>query len=252
MFVAVTEFLFRYKRKDYIEDTIRTFTLLNAVRYGYSDVVTSLLLDEHSINPATRSSTQLRIHIAAKELASQFLSGTLHYHTFTSHDYQQNSLFLWAAGNGHKKVAVLLLKQKGLVADENDIEHWLSPCAAAHRGMTEAIDIMIKEGKIDATWTDGALNILQLAAQEGHTAIVELLLQAGADVNAKYSTDSGPTALQLAVEGGHLAVIERLLQAGAGANAEPSLWNGRTALQAAAGGGHLAVVERLRQAGATM
>ena len=146
---------------------------------------------------------------------------------------------------------MLLLKQKGLVADESDIEHWLSPHAAAHRGMTEAIDILIKEGKIDATWTDGALSILQLAAQEGHTTIVELLLQAGADVNAQPSSRNGRTALQAAAGGGYLAVVERLLQASANVNAEPSESDRRTALQAAAGGGHLAVVERLRQAGAT-
>ena len=56
---------------------------------------------------------------------------------------------------------------------------------------------------------------------------------------------------QAAAEGGHLAVVERLLQQKAHVNAAAAgKYGGRTALQAAAEGGHLAVVERLRVAGA--
>ena len=61
--------------------------------------------------------------------------------------------------------------------------------------------------------------------------------------------NKGRTALQAAAEGGHLAVVERLLQWNADVNAAAAGYDGRTALQAAAEGGHLVVVERLRAAG---
>ncbi|CAG2000637.1 unnamed protein product [Fusarium graminearum] len=84
---------------------------------------------------------------------------------------------------------------------------------------------------------------LWYAAQNGHKAVVELLLVAGADVNATATaTEDGRTALQAAAWGGHLEVIEKLLAAGADANA--------AALQAAAEGGHLEVIEKLLAAGA--
>ncbi|CZS86115.1 unnamed protein product [Fusarium graminearum] len=84
---------------------------------------------------------------------------------------------------------------------------------------------------------------LWYAAQNGHKAVVELLLVAGADVNATAAaTEDGRTALQVAAERGHLKVVEKLLAAGADANA--------AALEAAAEGGHLEVVEKLLAAGA--
>ncbi|KAF2192450.1 hypothetical protein K469DRAFT_745887 [Zopfia rhizophila CBS 207.26] len=88
---------------------------------------------------------------------------------------------------------------------------------------------------------------LQAAAEGGHLAIVERLLQEKADVNAAAAKHSGRTALQAAAEGGHLAIVERLLQEKADVNTAVAKQSRRTALQAAAGGGHLAIVERLLQ-----
>ncbi|ESU18178.1 hypothetical protein FGSG_11425 [Fusarium graminearum PH-1] len=91
---------------------------------------------------------------------------------------------------------------------------------------------------------------LWYAAQNGHKAVVELLLAAGADVNAAAASEHGRTALEAAAEGGHLKVIEKLLAAGADVNAAAASKHGRTALQAAAEGGHLKVIEKLLAAGA--
>ncbi|KAF5227359.1 hypothetical protein FAUST_11836 [Fusarium austroamericanum] len=91
---------------------------------------------------------------------------------------------------------------------------------------------------------------LWYAAQNGHEAVVELLLAAGADANAAATAHyNGQTALQAAAGGGHLEVINKLLAAGANANAAASYYR-RTALQAAAKRGHLEVVEKLLAAGA--
>ena len=57
------------------------------------------------------------------------------------------------------------------------------------------------------------MTALIFASLDGHTAIVQLLLGAGADKEAK--DQFGYTALMSASEGGHTAIVELLLGAGA-------------------------------------
>ena len=83
---------------------------------------------------------------------------------------------------------------------------------------------------------------LNVASEDGHLAIVELLLAHGADVHAKNQEDE--TALEFASENGHAAVVEVLLAHGADVHANN--W----ALRVASGNGHVAVVEILLAHGA--
>ena len=56
------------------------------------------------------------------------------------------------------------------------------------------------------------------ASQEGHVEIVELLLQNGADVNAR-NKYNGKTALMQASKNGHYTTVQLLLKAGSDTNA---------------------------------
>ncbi|KAF7508070.1 hypothetical protein GJ744_009652 [Endocarpon pusillum] len=121
--------------------------------------------------------------------------------------------------------------------------------AAAEGGHLAVVERLIQEkADVNAAAGDGnGRTALQAAAGGGYLAVIERLIQEKADVNAAAAEGySGRTALQAAAEGGHLAVVERLIQEKANVNA-PAGGFGRTALQAAAEGGHLAVVERLIQ-----
>jgi ankyrin repeat protein len=83
------------------------------------------------------------------------------------------------------------------------------------------------------------------AAEGGHEAVVRLLVNRGADVNAKKDDDHGEeTALMGAAEGGHEAVVRLLVDHGADVNARRSDYyrRGETALMGAAKKGHMAVV----------
>jgi len=64
------------------------------------------------------------------------------------------------------------------------------------------------------SWT-----LLMLAAIEGNTAIGELLLSRGAELNTL--NDFGETALSLAAHGGHIPFIEILLANGASTRCNP-------------------------------
>jgi hypothetical protein len=90
---------------------------------------------------------------------------------------------------------------------------------------------------------------LHLAAYFGHEAAVKLLLEKGADFEAKDSTRS-ETPLCLAASNGHEAVIKLLLEKGADLEANDQL--GQTPLSLAAKNGHEAVVKLLLDKGADL
>ena len=90
------------------------------------------------------------------------------------------------------------------------------------------------------------LRALRLAAVNGHSQIVKLLLEAGTDKDA--ADHNGMTALHLAAWNGPSDVAKLLLEAGADKDRTDN--GGSTALHCAASTGHLEVVKLLVEAGA--
>ncbi|KAF1828157.1 ankyrin, partial [Decorospora gaudefroyi] len=90
---------------------------------------------------------------------------------------------------------------------------------------------------------------LQAAAESGNIELVQVLLHAGAYVNAPAAKCAGATSLQVAALFGHVRVATILLNAGADANAHGALINGRTALEGAAEHGRIDMVQLLLNAG---
>ena len=89
---------------------------------------------------------------------------------------------------------------------------------------------------------------LSWAAENGHEAVVKLLLEKGADLESRDST--GRTPLSRAAENGHEAVVKLLLEKGADLESKDS--TGRTPLSWAAEKGHEAVVKLLLEKGADL
>jgi hypothetical protein len=87
---------------------------------------------------------------------------------------------------------------------------------------------------------------LQAASAGGYEKVVQMLLDAGADVNAQGGWFS--VALQTASLYGHEKVVQMLLAAGADVNAQGGVYG--SALQAASFNGHEKVVQMLLAAGA--
>ena len=86
---------------------------------------------------------------------------------------------------------------------------------------------------------------LQHATENGNLEMVKLLLARGADVNAPAADDGGVTALQGSMCKGSLKMVLTLLEAGANINDAPAAVDGRTALEAAAEFGRLDIVHLL-------
>jgi ankyrin repeat protein len=73
---------------------------------------------------------------------------------------------------------------------------------------SDALPLLLRHKlQLEVTDTDGR-DALQLAAQNGHAAMVEALLEAGSSV--KHRCHRGRTALHWAAQGGHARVLQRL------------------------------------------
>jgi catechol 2,3-dioxygenase-like lactoylglutathione lyase family enzyme len=95
---------------------------------------------------------------------------------------------------------------------------------AVNRGDARALDGLLARhpAKLRVTGSDWNRPLLHLAADGGHLACVDILLQRGFDVMQRDKFDNA-TALHWAAQGGHLAIVARLLDAGADVDGEGDL-----------------------------
>lgn len=94
---------------------------------------------------------------------------------------------------------------------------------------------------------------LHHAITNGDLEMSTFLLDFGEDINDNENEiESGRSPLARAVEKNHLPLIEMLLNAGADVNAPPALFDGMTALQCAAAQGSLGIAKQLIDLGANM
>jgi ankyrin repeat protein len=154
-----------------------------------------------------------------------------------------------AAQQGDRDAVKGLLKQ---AADVNAAQgdgmtalHW-----AAMKNDAELAQTLLYAGaNIRATTRIGAYTPLILAAQQGNAAVIEPLVKAGADVNAR--TSNGTTPLMLAAASGSVDAVKALLDRHAEVNAVEST-RGLNAAMFAAAGDRAAVVELLARSGADL
>ena len=114
---------------------------------------------------------------------------------------------------------------------------------ASKEGHVELVEMLLNNGANVNAKNSYGVTALHIASREGHTDIVAMLLEKGADVNAK--SDGGYTALISASESGHTETVAMLLEKGADVNAKTN-W-GDTALIQASYYGHTEIVKLLKQ-----
>jgi ankyrin repeat protein len=153
-----------------------------------------------------------------------------------------------AAQEGREEVCRVLL-ENGAEVDKADNDGFLPMYLAAQHGFAGLIRIFIDVGKADVnqTSTDSNYPFLYIAAQSGHDEIIQILLAAGATINA--ATKEGSTPLWTAAHQGHITASKVLIEAGGDVNRADD--DGFTPLYlAAANNGHDVICRMLVEAGA--
>ena len=118
---------------------------------------------------------------------------------------------------------------------------------AARAGRTDAVNVLADAGAdVDARETWNGQSALMWAGAEGHVPVVETLIARGADIRAR--SNSGATPLLFAVRKGSIGAVRALLAAGADVN--ESRPDGAAPLLVAVVNGHEDLVDLLLAEGA--
>ena len=128
---------------------------------------------------------------------------------------------------------------------ETDHEGPSPICRAAQDGRLEIVRFLL-ENETSAKYSTGFEIPLHCAESEGHTQIVKLLLNYGADVTEM--EEEGETPLLLASAAGHLEVVRMLVQAGADPLFHPYFGDLDDAVEIAKTNGHNEVVAFFEEA----
>lgn len=125
-----------------------------------------------------------------------------------------------AAQGGHIDVVRLLLSH-GAAADPHDEDNVTPLLSAAQQGFHEIVQILIDaQADIGTTSTDGNRQPIHQAAQNGHVKVVEALLAASAAVEPGRDSydDETPSPLWLAAQQGHCEIAMLLIRNRANVN----------------------------------
>ncbi|RYP33853.1 hypothetical protein DL767_004583 [Monosporascus sp. MG133] len=251
-----------------LADTSQNTPLAWAVKGGNLKLVKALL-DTRQVNPDIRNNAGETPLWQAAERGDEGIVQLL-LERAADTEVRDNYHFqtpLWRSiENGNESILLLLL-EKGADMEARNFEgrpasdwrpagghkyadaedRWRTPLfRAAELGNETAVRLLIEKGADTEAKVNGD-TALKRAAEMGQPAIVRLFLLNGFNIE---TTTRGSTLMELAVEHGHVELVRMLLQEGA--NIEARGPKGMSMLCKAAWRGHEAVVQVLLEAGANI
>ncbi|KAK6358105.1 hypothetical protein TWF730_007460 [Orbilia blumenaviensis] len=156
--------------------------------------------------------------------------------------------FCYSALEGDEGLLTLLPKD-GAKPDARDVRDRIPLSLAAENGHGAVVKILLEAGaELDTKCDSHGQTPLSWAAANGREAVVKILLEAGAELDTK--SKSGQTPLSWAAQYGYEVVVKILLEAGAELDTKSK--SGQTPLSWAAANGREAVVKILLEAGAEL
>lgn len=174
-------------------------------------------------------------------------------HGYAESEITEISILGLAAQEGLIDVVKMLLNAGASPNWRYSVDDATALACAIFGGSNRIIDLLLEAGadiNAPACPGYGCGTALQQAVGQNNLDCIRDLIHRGADVNALPAGVDGMTALQMAVRVENDEIVHLILDAGADINAPACLDGGRTALQEAASKGNLANVRMLLQKGA--
>lgn len=237
------------------------WTALRSAAWGGHGVAVRLLLDAGADVDGCDGDGRTALRAAAWGGHEDTVLTLLDYGALVDKaDSKGRTPLIAAAYMGHHEVVEMLLDHNAEVnLADGDGRTALSvaaicvPSAAGVKGYGDVACLLLERGADPGQRDQDGMTSLLLAAYEGHDDIVELLLEAGADVDETAGPGGGApaaaavTPLLAAAAMGHMKTVSRLLFWGAAVDAIDG--EGRTALCLAAARGSTEVVRALLDRG---
>jgi ankyrin repeat protein len=159
-------------------------------------------------------------------------------------DVNQVTPFMCAAGQNHIEIVDLLIARGACLNSRctRGLNALASAIAMGYKQITQLLLAKATASDLDTPFI--------MAAERNDLELVCELIKRGVDINAPYVQNNNETALHIAANLGHLAIAETLLNAGAFVDSRANL--GITPLITAAVNGNLEIIRLLVQRGATI
>ncbi|XP_023274698.1 ankyrin repeat and SOCS box protein 3-like [Seriola lalandi dorsalis] len=147
-----------------------------------------------------------------------------------------------AVDGGHKEVVELLVGKGAEVNRTHTASCWTCLHQAVYKGHSEIVRILVDVCNLEAL-DDHRISPLFVAAQYGQQECLEVLVNAGADVNTQAADLATP--LLIASQEGHQACVDFLVDHGADPNRTCSQGWPQFPIHAAAEFGHIGILRKL-------
>lgn len=166
------------------------------------------------------------------------------------------SALIGAAGNGRTEIVRMLVDKGAEVNASMSEQGDTALIGAANNGHVETVNVLLERGAVvDMKMKDGTTPLMKAALRGANclsncrdAEIVQMLLNKGADPNAKNTKDETVLMLASCAIYADINIVRMLLDRGAKVNANKT--DGETILICAAGQGHREVVKLLLERGA--
>ena len=180
-----------------------------AVRNGQEKIVQRLLKTGSSYAGVHRV-LLLAIQEGSDDLASSLIKRDS---KLAALDEKGRSALWHSADRGLEKTTALLVDFKKINVNQRDIQGHSALAQAVIKGHTKIVSMLVERGADLTTRTEEGNTLLMLSVLSKETAIAEVLLMKAVDVNAQNKL--GDTALMLAAARGQMRMVEKLIEAGA-------------------------------------